>query len=572
MNREFISEKYQFVETRENFDTEGFILVKNIDNNQEYLLQYFDLSSLSISEIDNLKGKINLVKNFANNPLNNGRFPLIIEIVEYDNYLNIIYEKIKGKSLKELLNNKESWREIEAINYFKYLLESLDLLHSFDLIHQLIKPENLIINHENIVISNYGRFIPPQSSLRMTITVEDKLYIAPEQIKSKPHISSDIYALAMVIIALVTGKDILSFNEDETGKIIWSDNVNLNDSFIAILERAIAPNLSERYQNCQEVIAEINQFFPPEKREDKLTAKQENIAHYIPTEIITPDDNLNSFNHQENQKILNSTDTEFVNSSDYDEDKKQTNLDKTELIFPEEKEENITSLLPLVEEYLSNSYSLSSENSPKINNKIAEKVSSLPLNNSQNNTNLISKIPPPKAMIIAFIVSLLIIFTFAWAKTYFYQKKVENLIQEIKGYYEQEKYDECITLINSNTIQSLPVADSLTQEFLGKCWLGLAEKKALDSNFAEAIKIAVQIDNKSPDYNRARQFIDDWSEQLLEEAKTLCDTGTDIAIVEEKLAPIPESSKWKKDALNLIDTCGKNKVGIPLCPGPLCPD
>lgn len=571
MNRELIAEKYQILATLENFETEEFCLVKNIHNNQNYLLQYCDLSSLSTSEIDNVKEKINLIKNFANTPLNGGRFPRLIEMIENENNFHIIYEKIIGKTLKETFDNQELWTEREAISYFKYLLESLDLLHGFNLIHQLIKPENIIINNQNLFLSNYGKFINPQSALMMTVTIEDKLYIAPEQIQNKPHISSDIYALAMVIITLVTGKDILTLDEDDTGKIIWSEGVNLTDNFIKILDSAIAPKISQRYQNCQEVIAEINKLFPQQIAENIITAKQKNIAHYTPTEIIIPDDNLDSFNQEENQKTLNPT--EFVDSTDYYKNKKQETINKTELIVTEEEE--IKSLLPLAEEYLSNSDSLSSslsrENLANINNNLSQKTSSLSLEHSQNNVIIFNNRQSPKGIIIAFIIAIFVIFSFPWFKNYLYEKKVENLIEQIKTYHQLEKYDECITLINSTTIQSLPIANSLTQEFLGKCWLGLAEKKALEGNFAEAIKTAVQIDNTSPDYNRARQFIDDWSEQLILEAKTLCETNHDIALIEEKLAPIPESSKWKKEALDLIDNCNNTFKSVP-CPDILCPD
>lgn len=59
------------------------------------------------------------------------------------------------------------------------------------------------------------------------------------------------------------------------------------------------------------------------------------------------------------------------------------------------------------------------------------------------------------------------------------------------------------------------------------------------------------------------------------EAKILCQTNSELSLIEEKLMPIPESSKWKKDALNLLDQCENNTNNnqvIPLCPGPLCPE
>ncbi|MGI0483756.1 hypothetical protein ACN4EE_23620, partial [Geminocystis sp. CENA526] len=135
---------------------------------------------------------------------------------------------------------------------------------------------------------------------------------------------------------------------------------------------------------------------------------------------------------------------------------------------------------------------------------------------------------------------------------------------------EQKKYNDCLILINSDKVQSLTVRDSIQQEFLGKCQLGLAELEALDNQFAEAIKIALRIDSKSSDYNRAKEFIDDWSKQILEEAKNMHSLENDCSIIEEKLANIPESSVWKKDALDLIHECKNKGIVIDMCPGPLC--
>lgn len=87
--------------------------------------------------------------------------------------------------------------------------------------------------------------------------------------------------------------------------------------------------------------------------------------------------------------------------------------------------------------------------------------------------------------------------------------------------------------------------------------MGLAEIQAVDGNFAEAINIAIQINRDSSDYERARQFIDDWSEQLFLEAKILCQTNSELSLIEEKLMPIPESSKWKKRCFKFIRSMRK---------------
>ncbi|WPF89825.1 protein kinase [Cyanobacterium aponinum AL20118] len=572
-----IHSKYQMIQTLENFNEEKIYLVKNIVNNQKYLLQSLDLSLITPEEINQIREKIELIKNIAKQSENNQRFPSLVDVFDEKKAIVIIYEKFEGNNLQNILNSRQLWTELEAVNYLYYLLESLDLIHRENLVHQIIKPQNLTINNQQIFINSYGKLSNLKSSLMETVTLEDKLYIAPEQIRGKIKISSDIYALGMVIISLVTGKNILSLEEDDTGKIIWSEGETLTANFIQIIDKMIAYQTQNRYSNCQEVMGDIAKFFPQRVSEKSLDYSTENIAHYTPTEIIisTEEEEFSQEENYSNSSYLNPT--EYVNSNNSNQKEKEIIVNDTELI---NAEDDIKSLLPLAEEYLSEesksfSARIDSQNQKEISNDNTVSNSSSLLPYSEHKFNLIRQIKTPRGILISFIICILIIFSFSWLKSYLYQKKVESLITEIQSYYEQENFDECIALINSNTVQSLPIANSLTDEFLGKCWLGLAEIQAVDGNFAEAINIAIQINRDSSDYERARQFIDDWSEQLFLEAKILCQTNSELSLIEEKLMPIPESSKWKKDALNLLDQCENNTNNnqvIPLCPGPLCPE
>ncbi|WP_330204577.1 serine/threonine protein kinase [Cyanobacterium sp. Dongsha4] len=575
-DKTIIHSQYQIIQTLENFNEEKIYLVNNIVNNQKYLLQSLDLSLITPEEINHIREKIEFIKNIAKQSENNQRFPSLVDVLDEEKVIIIVYEKFEGNNLQETLNNRQLWTELEAVNYLYHLLESLDLIHRENLIHQIIKPQNLTITNQKIFINNYGKLSNLKSSLMETVTLEDKLYIAPEQIRGKIKISSDIYALGMVIISLVTGKNILSLEEDDTGKIIWSEGETLTANFIQIIDKMIAYQTQNRYNNCREVMADIAKFFPQSVSEKSLDYSTENIAHYTPTEIIIPTEKEEFSQEENHSKSSYLNPTEFVNSNNFHQKEKEIIVNDTELI---NGEDDIKSLLPLAEEYLSeesNSFSsrIESQNQQEISNNTTNNSSSF-LPYSEHKFNLIRQIKTPKGILISFIICILIIFSFSWLKNYLYQKKVESLITEIQSYYEQENFDECIALINSNTVQSLPIANSLTDEFLGKCWLGLGEIQAVDGNFAEAINIAIQINRNSSDYERARQFIDDWSEQLFLEAKILCQTKSELSLVEEKLAPIPESSKWKKDALNLLDQCENNTNNnqvIPLCPGPLCPE
>ncbi|WP_017292659.1 protein kinase domain-containing protein [Geminocystis herdmanii] len=571
---DIVASNYKIVDILEYFDFEQFYLVEKLGkSHKKYLLHNFDLSNNNELE----KELIDKIKLLNQKSLINNRFSPLIEIVTENNNLQIIYEKIEGITLQKQIETKILWTEEEAIINLKYLLESIDLLHKQNLIHQMIKPQNIILSDKNkqLIINSYGKINIVNSPAMVTITIEDKLYIAPENIRGKTVFSSDIYSLGMVIISMITGKNAITLDEDQEGKLIWTNEEYFNENLVMILNKMIHPKISQRYQNILNIITDINKYFPDINN---------NNSGYIPTEIIP-----------NNDQLLNTHPTEIISkyvTQDFSEKENQPQtIDKTQLIFPNYIEDE-----PKI---LSNSNihnsSIIDDNSI-INDSSIEQISLSSLNESNKtnrdndnsslnqqeklfvNThflvNFITKAKTPKGIIISFSIASLIIFGFGFLKNYLYEKKIDSILEEITTLSDEKKYNDCIVFINSDKVQSLTVRDSIQQEFLGKCQLGLAELEALNNNFSEAIKIALRIDGKSSDYNRAKTFIDDWSKQILEEAKTMASLENNCSIIEEKLANIPQSSIWKKNALDLIEEC-KNRVliinpTVDICPGPLC--
>lgn len=578
---DIIASDYQIVEILEYFDSQQFYLVKKLgQTNKQYFLHNLDLSDNNESQ----NKIIDDIKSLSKNPLMLDRFPPVIDIFSENNNLQIIYQKIAGITLQEQIETKQLWTQEEAIINLQYLLTSLDLLHQKNLIHQIIKPQNIIKDDKNnhLIISNYGQITLINSPLMMTITIEDKLYISLEQIRGKIVFSSDIYSLGMVIISMLTGKNAITLDDDLEGKLIWENDENFNENLVIILNKMIHPQISKRYQNIQDIITDIKQYFPE---------NQQNNSAYLPTEIITYND-----------QFSNIIPTEIIDKNTKEDlSNKQNNpnsIDQTQLIFPNYIEEqppvssnsniqdnsiiddssniNNSSIEPILPSSFNESNTININNNSSSNSR-----NNSSLNNRQKlflNTeffiNFLTKIQTPSGMIIGFSIASLIIFSFAFLKNYLYEQKVDSILEEITTLSDEKKYDDCIVFINSDKVQSLTVRDTIQEEFLGRCQLGLAELEALDNKFAEAIKIAIRIDSKSSDYNRAKRFIDDWSKQILQEAQTMYDQENECSIIEEKLANIPESSIWKKDALDLIQKC-KNKVliinpTVDICPGPLC--
>ncbi len=585
-NSNSIASIYNIVENLEYFEAEQLYLVTTKDDStKQYWVQHIDLKNRSVEENKLIQDTISTIKSLSSQELENKDFTNLIKVIEAENTIDLVYEKIAGESLKTKINNADNQTEIEIIKQLKNLLLALKLIHDRGLIHQMIKPQNLTLTNTNqqIIFNNYGKVTTDlYSSSMATISFEDTRYITQDQLKGKATFSTDIYALGMVIITSIIGVNVSSLEENDSGTWNWnqSQNQNFSDRFVNIIDKMTHRKNRLRYQNVAEILDTINQSFPQLENKQILATETD----YTRTQIITFETEEDKIVEEEKQAPQPEKNTPPLI------------LDATQIVTPEtipqekktEDNQQTNNLENTSDQAITNNSEIPTLTN---NNTTSEQNISTPENeeNRANNkltfiNNLSSQIKTTKGIITIVILIFMTILGVSIYNNYRYQKKVENLISQIETYYQNDEFNNCISLINSTETQSLAIADSLTQEFLGKCWLGLAESQALARNFAEAITIAVKVNNKSPNYTRARKFIDDWSEQLLKEAKIICENGGDIAQANQRLESIPESSVWKKQALDLISKCPnlqtENDLTTPtitdgvveVCPGPLCPE
>jgi serine/threonine protein kinase len=95
------------------------------------------------------------------------------------------------------------------ISYVKQIAAALQYAHLEKLIHRDVKPENMLLGPNNeVLLSDFGiatvaRSSRSQSTQEMAGTVA---YMAPEQIRGKPVLASDQYALGVVVYEWLCGE------------------------------------------------------------------------------------------------------------------------------------------------------------------------------------------------------------------------------------------------------------------------------------------------------------------------------------------------------------------------------
>jgi predicted Ser/Thr protein kinase len=143
------------------------------------------------------------------------RNPNICHIRHFFNHeddLVIAMEYIEGKSLEEMIADKEKFPAEETIGIITDLLAALAFAHDKEIFHRDIKPGNIMFDREGqLKIIDFGIAkgkTDPQMTIVGTSTGTPE-YMAPEQFAGGEHLDyakCDIYAVGTMMYAMLTGR------------------------------------------------------------------------------------------------------------------------------------------------------------------------------------------------------------------------------------------------------------------------------------------------------------------------------------------------------------------------------
>ncbi|MCY7320964.1 MAG: serine/threonine protein kinase [Phormidesmis sp. CAN_BIN36] len=201
------------------------------------------------------------------------QIPALLECFEQDGVCYLVQEYIRGDSLAKTIATQGQFSPAEVWQVLE-LLPVLQQIHAQDVIHGDIKPENIICSGDRadgsprLVLVDFGAAIlSTDRSHRASGSPE---YAAPEQIQGEAVFASDLYSLGVVCIHLLTGIPPFQLFDSAANGWIWR-NYWLNsgaaigrdpaDRLAQILDRLIAPNLSQRFESASAAIAQIERLW-----------------------------------------------------------------------------------------------------------------------------------------------------------------------------------------------------------------------------------------------------------------------------------------------------------------------
>ncbi|MBD2089561.1 serine/threonine protein kinase [Microcoleus sp. FACHB-1515] len=184
-------------------------------------------------------------------------------------YFYLVQEFIDGKNLEEELAAKGKFSEAEVQEVLTETLKVLQYVHDNGSIHRDIKPSN-IMRHRNgrLYLLDFGavkqKVAQGVGSPGKSTGIYTQWYAAPEQMRgNEVYPSSDLYALAVTCIALLTGKEPEDLFDSYNNRWSWRQYAQVSDRLEAVLNRMLQPNPGDRFASANDVLAALTTPTPP---------------------------------------------------------------------------------------------------------------------------------------------------------------------------------------------------------------------------------------------------------------------------------------------------------------------
>jgi len=205
----------------------------------------------------------------AASALNHPNITTIYEIDEAEDECFIVMENVEGKSIKELIKEKEL--SIEAILKIGIqIAEGLFKAHEKGIVHRDIKSDNIMVTNEDFVkIMDFGlaklKGVPRVTKIGATVGTVP--YMSPEQAQGKEvdH-RSDIFSFGVVLYEMMTGQ--LPFTGDYEHAVIYSIlneapeppasfRTDIPTNLEQVVSKTLEKDQTRRYQNIQELLQDL---------------------------------------------------------------------------------------------------------------------------------------------------------------------------------------------------------------------------------------------------------------------------------------------------------------------------
>ncbi|UBF28189.1 protein kinase [Kovacikia minuta CCNUW1] len=190
------------------------------------------------------------------------QIPRLLAYFEEWGEFYLVQEYIQGHPLSVEWKPGRCWSDSQVYAFLCEMLEILSFVHQQGVIHRDVKPDNIIRRHQDnkLCLVDFGTVKQAVSasldSSQHTITTGTPGYIPIEQWRGNPQFNSDIYALGVVAVQLLTGVDPESF-QGNPERILRQHRPQTQVNLAAVIDNMVRTDWHDRYASAQEVLQSL---------------------------------------------------------------------------------------------------------------------------------------------------------------------------------------------------------------------------------------------------------------------------------------------------------------------------
>lgn len=194
----------------------------------------------------------------------------LLDVGQDDNMRYIVMEYVRGRTLKEVIQQNGPLKPAVAAQVAIRVLSALQHAHKNGIIHRDIKPQNILVHSDGLIkVGDFGiaRVVGSNTISTDDIVMGSVHYFSPEQAKGEPvTAASDLYSVGVVLYEMLTGKPPF---DGETPVAIAMQHIGgkaqpireidptIPPALERVVEKAMEKRPERRYQNALEMAQDL---------------------------------------------------------------------------------------------------------------------------------------------------------------------------------------------------------------------------------------------------------------------------------------------------------------------------
>ncbi|MEE8060927.1 MAG: serine/threonine-protein kinase, partial [Gemmatimonadales bacterium] len=210
---------------------------------------------------------------------------------------------VEGESLREKLNREKQLRIDDALAITRDVAAGLSYAHSLGLVHRDIKPDNILLQGTQAVVTDFGiaRAVDVVAGEELTdsgVVLGTPAYMSPEQGQLHGQVDgrSDIYSLGCVLYEMLAGEPpftgptaqvIIARHQHETPPSLSVVRVTVTPSIEYAVKTALAKVPADRPMTAERFVEMLEEPVPPRReRQTRSRTRRRNVAALVGAAIV----------------------------------------------------------------------------------------------------------------------------------------------------------------------------------------------------------------------------------------------------------------------------------------------